>query len=137
MLNDKLNHRLAIASKLDKIPVRIANINGHHRPLGPNSLHRPHFDSHTLFCKVLNDAFDATFAYEAYVTRPRSRNISVRHVLIPEGVQIDLLVAEMKGVELAGEDDMLHFQDSLIELDRPGHVPDGEDQVVNADNFQG
>ena len=127
---------LAIAGDLDEIPVRIADVDRAHGPSCPGLLDRSKLDLDPVRRKVLNNFFNLVAAQEAHIARSGRWDVCVWEVLRSERVQIDLLRAKVKGVELVLKHDMPHPQDALVELDSPGHVAYSEDQVVDALNFQ-
>jgi hypothetical protein len=129
--------QLTIAGELDEVLVWIADVDGGHCPSCARLFDWTNFDLDTLRRKIPDDFLDPSIAHKAHVTCSGGGDICVRQVLCAERVQIDLLASKVKSVELALKHDMSHSQDSLVELDSPGHVAHSENQVVDACDFHG
>jgi hypothetical protein len=83
-------------------------------------------------CEFSKDFRDLPFTDETHVARSWRRDVCVREVFRAKRVKIDLLTSKVKGVEIAFKHDMLYPKNSLIELDCPGYVAHGKDQMINA-----
>ena len=97
-------------------------------------MYRPNFDFNAVHLEFSDNFRDFSFTYETHVACSWRRDIRVRDVLRAKRVQIYLLASKVKGIEIAFKYDVLHPQNSLIELDCPGYFAHCKDQMINARN---
>src|SRR5262249_15839989 len=118
----------------DQVLVRVADIDGGDRPHCARALARPLNDGNAERPEVFDGAGQAAFQDKADIRRARSgvENVGIDRSI--GGVEVYLLLSKAQRLAASAEGDLLHSEHTSIEIDRPVHIADGQDEVIEAAN---